>query len=204
MRRIIREGKNWQEMNWSLFTQQMWTLLRVLPPLSSLRCHRQRVSPASAQASDVIFGAALAAALPCHTQGKVPLLLAGWWSRRLLRRFQLRRPPLLPEKSHKVSQRGEGAERGGDFWELCAGRPTLHVVLRRGVTGGTPLKRVWRKRIKHYTRMLDNHRFLDFQHRNYVNYPLNLYIYISSPQSTWADRGAEIQGSVNPWKLLLG
>lgn len=33
--------------------------------------------PSSAKASDVIFGAALAAALPGHAQRKVPLLLAG-------------------------------------------------------------------------------------------------------------------------------
>lgn len=33
--------------------------------------------PSSAEASDVIFGAALAAALPSHAQRKVPLLLAG-------------------------------------------------------------------------------------------------------------------------------
>lgn len=120
------------------------------PPCFYLSCLPSAVRPASAQASDIIFGAALAAALPRHAQGKVPLLLAGrrallWcWSRR---RLQLRRPLLLPEKSHEVSQRGEGAERGGDFWELCAGRPALHVVLRRSVTGGTPLERVWRRRV---------------------------------------------------------
>lgn len=33
-----RGKKNWQEMNWSLFTRQRWTLLRVFPPLSPSAC----------------------------------------------------------------------------------------------------------------------------------------------------------------------
>lgn len=109
--------------------------------------------PASAQTSNIIFGAALATALPRHTQRKVPLLLAryGPVSRGLLAKSrgplsQRGQRPLLPVKSQEVCQGVRGAERRGVICELCVGMPAVPVVPHCNVTEGTPLERIWRQK----------------------------------------------------------
>lgn len=119
--------------------------------------------PPSAQASDVIFGTALVATLPCHTQRKVPLLLAWYgpvscsqvplaqnrWRLRLLQRVT--QWLLLPVKTKEVRQgvRGGDAERRGVACELCAGLPGVPIVLHCNITERTPLEGIWRRTKTH-------------------------------------------------------
>lgn len=117
--------------------------------------HSRPLLPASAQTSNIIFGAALATALPRHTQRKVPLLPGRYGpvscgllaqSRGRPRRLQRGQRPLLPVKSQEVCQGVRGAGRRGVIRELCAGMPAVPVVLHCNVTEGTPLERIWRQK----------------------------------------------------------
>lgn len=66
-------------------------------------------SPPSAQPADVVFGAALVAALARHSQGKVPLY------------------PVRPVDGQKVVQ-GGGAARGGVFGDPGGRTPAVLVT----------------------------------------------------------------------------
>lgn len=70
---------------------------------------RHRPPLLSAQLADVVFGAALVATLPRHSQGKVPLL------------------PVGPVEGQEVVQGGGGAERRRVFRELCSWIPAVLV-----------------------------------------------------------------------------
>lgn len=168
----------------------MWTCSppyftsNVFPPLS-IPAPRPPLLPASAQTSNIIFGAALATALPRHTQRKVPLLLAryGPVSCGLLAKSrgplsQRGQRPLLPVKSQEVCQGVRGAERRGVICELCVRMPAVPVVLHCNVTEGTPLERIWRQKrwllyYSVYQEQVNKRFFLeDYQHRNYSSYSL--------------------------------
>ncbi len=132
--------------------------------MSQPLCRRSSLLPASAQSSNIVFGTALATALPRHTQRKVPLLLTQYRPIRCslanislaqncgrLRRLQRGRVTqqlLLPVKSQEVCQgvRGDNTPRRGVFSELPARLPGVLVFLQSNITQGTPLNGIWKQK----------------------------------------------------------
>ena len=154
--------------NWSLLNSRCELLLHlsINCPLITPSSHQDpsalthpssspSSSPASAQLSDIIFGTALVAALPCNTQRKVPLLFPRYGpvislpqNRGRLRRLlqgRVAQRLLLPDNGEEVCQgvRGGETERRR-VWELCAGLPgVVVVVLHCNITERTPLEGIW-------------------------------------------------------------